>query len=118
MKFLKAVPVNHLMHISLKLLRIVSGVIKRCLQSKPTLKDNPNTPQVSVANIKSNISLCDEAIILGNRAKVDMNSFYRKLLENKSKQEDCLFTGGFISSCIEATKARLKRHIQVECKRI
>ena len=40
------------------------------------LKDNPNTPQVSVANIKSRISLCDEAIMLGNRAKVDMNSFY------------------------------------------
>ena len=78
------------------------------------LKDNPNTPQVSVASIKRRISLCDEAIMLGNRAKVDMNSFYGKLLENKSKQEDCLFTRGFISSCIEASKPGLKRHIQVD----
>ena len=90
----------------------------KALMDKQTLlqhlKDNPNTPQVSVASIKRRISLCDEAIMLGNRAKVDMNSFYGKLLENKSKQEDCLFTRGFISSCIEASKPGLKRHIQVD----
>ena len=81
---------------------------KLVTQSYPINNPKTNTPQVSVAYIKSRVSLCDEAIMLGNRAKVDMNFFYGKLLENKSKQEDCLFTRCFISSCIEASKTRVE----------
>ena len=68
----------------------------------------------STTMLKNRINVCDEIIMLGNRAKVDMNSFYGKLLENKSKQEDCFFTHGYIASCIEASKPGLKRHIQLD----
>ena len=71
--------------------------------------DDPST-----TTLKNKINVCDEIIMLGNRAKVDMNSFYGKLLENKSKHEDCFFTHGYIASCIEASKPGLKHHIKLD----
>ena len=64
--------------------------------------------------IKSKIADLKETIMIGERSKVDMNSFYGKMLENKIKQSNCTFKKGYIASCIEATKPGLKRHIQLD----
>jgi hypothetical protein len=64
--------------------------------------------------IKKKIVSLNDDVLLGDRAKINMNAFYGKMLENKTKQTNTSFQTGYFTSCVIAARPGHRCHFLID----